>query len=100
MLVRCTTEFSVTFNGKQMFKRREHRELESRLIEAWIENFFLKKKVNNMEKATAELIRAVKNKGPVPQYHSHVMKKHREEWPALWKAIDSLTEAYYLREKE
>jgi hypothetical protein len=26
--------------------------------------------------------------GPVPQYHYHVMRKHRSEWPTLWKAID------------
>lgn len=83
-----------------MFRRREHREIEGRLIEAWIENFYLKRKVNNMDKATAALVKAVRDKGAVPQFHNHVMRKHREEWPTLWKAIDSLIEAYDLRDRE
>ena len=26
--------------------------------------------------------------GPVPQYHYHVLRKHRNEWPTLWGIID------------
>lgn len=81
-----------------MFKRREQRELEAKLVEAWIENFFLKKKVKNTDLAIEALVTAIQNKGPVPQYHNHVMRKHREEWPKLWEALDKVVEAYYLRE--
>lgn len=100
MLVLCTTACSVTPSGKRMFKRREHRELEGRLVEAWIETFFLKKKIKNTDLAITALISAIGNQGPVPQYHIHVMKKHREEWPQLWEAIDKVVEAYYLREDD
>lgn len=31
---------------------------------------------------------AITVEGPVPQYHRHVMRKHRSEWATLWKAID------------
>lgn len=31
---------------------------------------------------------AITVEGPVPQYHQHVMRKHRSEWSTLWKAID------------
>lgn len=87
-------------NGLLVFKRREQRELEGKLVEAWIENFFLKKKVKNTDLAMAALVTAIQDKGAVPQYHAHVMKKHREEWPALWAAIDKIVEAYYLREND
>lgn len=97
---RCTMESSATFKEKRMFKRRDNQETESKLVEAWIENFFLKKKVENIETATAELVRAIRDKGAVPQFHNHVMRKHREEWPALWKAIDNIVKAYDLREKD
>ena len=31
---------------------------------------------------------AIDNAGPVPKYHNHIIRKHRSEWPTLWKAID------------
>jgi hypothetical protein len=37
--------------------------------------------------------RAVADVGPVPQYHAHVMRKHRAEWPKLWKAIDRILDS-------
>lgn len=85
-----------------MFKRRNAREteLEGKLVEVWIENFFLKKKLSNLEKATTELVKAIRDKGAVPQYHNHVMRKHRDEWPTLWQAIDNIVKAHNTREKE
>jgi hypothetical protein len=73
-------------------KSRRERKLQGELTEARIENYFLKQKSKNTETAIANLIAAVKNNGPVPQYHRHVMKKHRDEWPTLWKAIDAIIE--------
>lgn len=37
-----------------------------------------------------DIEKAVNDAGLVPKYHHHVMKKHRDEWPTLWKAIDRL----------
>jgi hypothetical protein len=46
--------------------------------------------MSDLEKAVEKLIAAIKVEGPVPQYHRHVMRKHRSEWPSLWKAIDEI----------
>ena len=35
-----------------------------------------------------EIKESIDNVGPVPQYHYHIIRKHRSEWPTLWKAID------------
>lgn len=37
--------------------------------------------------------RAIRNAGPQPKLHASIMRKHRKEWPTLWKAIDSLLES-------
>jgi hypothetical protein len=43
-----------------------------------------------LDKAIKKLIRAIDVEGPVPQYHRHVMRKHRSEWATLWSAIDEI----------
>lgn len=43
-----------------------------------------------LDNAIKKLIRAIKNEGAVPQYHRHVMRKHRSEWATLWSAIDEI----------
>ena len=50
--------------------------------------------MSDLEKAIENLISAINTEGPVPQYHQHVMRKHRAEWPALWKAIDEISAIY------
>ena len=94
-------ESSDILSGQNVFKRRSTREaqLQEKLVEAWIENFFLKKKTSNMENAIAELVKAIRDKGAVPQFHNHVLRKHRSEWPVLWKAIDNIVKEYDAREK-
>ena len=47
--------------------------------------------MSEMDKAIQKLIDAIKIEGPVPQYHRHVMRKHRSEWPRLWEAIDEIS---------
>lgn len=37
-----------------------------------------------------EIKKSIEIEGPVPQYHRHVLRKHRSEWPVLWKAIDEV----------
>ena len=49
---------------------------------------------DEMRQAIERLITAIKNEGPVPQYHRHVMRKHRDEWPRLWGAIDEIVALY------
>jgi len=36
------------------------------------------------------LRKAIEDKGPYPKLHNKVMRRHRAEWPALWRAIDAL----------
>ena len=50
--------------------------------------------MSDLEKAVEKLIAAIKVEGPVPQYHRHVLRKHRSEWPTLWKAIDEISAIY------
>ena len=40
--------------------------------------------------AAKKLRDAIRVEGPVPQYHHHVLRKHRKEWPRLWGAIDEI----------
>jgi hypothetical protein len=34
----------------------------------------------------------INNEGPNPRHHRKVMKRHRKEWPSLWKLLDDLLE--------
>lgn len=37
-----------------------------------------------------QLRRAIQDEGPQPEFHRAVMRRHRAEWPTLWRAIDTL----------
>lgn len=37
---------------------------------------------------------AIKNEGISPDHHRRVMRKHRRQWPTLWRAIDNLLEEF------
>lgn len=41
-----------------------------------------------------ELHSAIENAGINPRFHHKIMKKHRKEWPTLWKVIDRLVTQY------
>jgi hypothetical protein len=45
---------------------------------------------DELRRLCQDLLKAVRNKGRVPEYHDKVTKKHRAEWPALWRAIDKI----------
>lgn len=47
----------------------------------------------DQEKAIAAVVRAIRDPGPVPSYHYEVMRRHRQEWPSLWAALDALLRA-------
>ena len=53
--------------------------------------------MSEMNESIQKLIDAIKIEGPVPQYHRHIMRKHRSEWATLWKAIDEIV---YLHDKK
>lgn len=36
------------------------------------------------------ILRAIEDEGPSPAHHRAIMRRHREEWPALWRALDKL----------
>ena len=46
-----------------------------------------------LRQALEEIKQAIRVKGPVPKFHKDTMKRHRKEWPTLWKAIDKATAA-------
>jgi hypothetical protein len=37
-----------------------------------------------------QLRRAIEDEGGNPRHHRETMARHRDEWPALWRAIDGL----------
>lgn len=51
--------------------------------------------MSELENAIQKLIDAINNEGAVPLYHRHVMRKHRSEWPTLWKAIDEIVAIHH-----
>lgn len=46
--------------------------------------------ISRLRALIAEVKQAIDVEGPVPQYHRHVLRKHRSEWPRLWSALDKL----------
>lgn len=40
------------------------------------------------KKMCEDIVYAVLNEGAFPRYHKSLLKKHRSEWPFLWKRID------------
>lgn len=46
--------------------------------------------VTRLRNLIAKVEEAIDFEGPVPEYHRHIMRKHRSEWPRLWFALDKL----------
>jgi hypothetical protein len=44
----------------------------------------------NLLAAVGEIRRSVEDEGPEPAYHRAIVKRHRKEWPTLWRALDRL----------
>lgn len=40
--------------------------------------------------ARERVYHAIMDQGPQPRHHLDTMKRHRREWPALWRALDEL----------
>lgn len=50
----------------------------------------LSDKLDELRGLLYEVARAIENKGKNPTYHDQTMKRHRTEWPALWKTLDKI----------
>lgn len=44
--------------------------------------------------------RAHNDPGPQPTYHYEIMRRHRREWPTLWRSLDRFTPERALAECE
>ena len=77
-----------------MFISSKRKELQKRLVDTWVENFLLKKKLENYEQAFGDISAAIENKGKMPKYQDFITQKHRDEWPDLWQAIDRATTVF------
>ena len=49
-------------------------------------------KYNYIKYLLDDLNSAIVREGPSPSKHYRVMRKHRRQWPTLWKKIDRLIE--------
>lgn len=52
----------------------------------------------SVETAAHEVEAAIRDQGPEPAHHRETMRRHEEEWPALWNALRSLLRALDGRE--
>lgn len=44
-------------------------------------------------RAVAAIVAAIQNEGPEPAFHREAIRRHRREWPSLWRALDKLLRA-------
>lgn len=80
-----------------MWGRKSKREQEQFAISQWIYSEKHRHDLAELSKHVYNVIRAIDEKGLVPKYHDFVLKKHRDEWPQLWAALDDLR--YYVNDK-
>lgn len=44
----------------------------------------------DLREAVKAVQEAIRDEGPGADYHREMMRKHRQEWPTLWRALDRL----------
>lgn len=87
----CNEDYSTIRDMRQSIQDHE------RHLKIWMdtaektsmEAFYANVEKDAYKKCIEEILKAIENEGAVPLYHRHVMRKHRSEWPTLWKAIDN-----------
>lgn len=47
--------------------------------------------IERLRSVISDIQKAVTDEGRSPAHHQKVIRKHRKEWPVLWKAIDKAT---------
>ena len=48
------------------------------------------KEIEHLRALIINIQKAILNEGRNPEYHQQLMRRHKEEWPVLWSAIDKL----------
>jgi hypothetical protein len=87
----CNEDYSTIRDMRQSIQDYE------RQVNTWmkaseklsLDLFHTKNERDLYRQCLVQMLNAIKDEGAVPQYHRHVLRKHRSEWPVLWKAIDS-----------
>jgi len=49
-------------------------------------------KYNYIRYLIEDLSSAITNEGPNPDKHRRIMRRHRRQWPTIWRKIDRLVE--------
>jgi len=49
-------------------------------------------KYNYIKYLVDDLSSAIANQGPSPEKHRRIMRRHRRQWPTIWRKIDRLVE--------
>ena len=63
-------------------------------VQQWVRAQNLENEYALLFEKVRAVVNAIENQGLVPKYQNFVARKHREEWPALWQAIDDLVEEH------
>lgn len=87
----CNEDYSIIRDMRQSIQDYE------RQVNTWmkaseklsIDAFHIRNEKELYKQCLQQILNAIQDEGMVPQYHRHVLRKHRSEWPVLWKAIDS-----------
>lgn len=51
-------------------------------------------RIEQLETSIANLEQAIINEGSNPTHHRRILLEHSNQWPTLWKAINSLIKVY------
>jgi hypothetical protein len=56
------------------------------------ESVLLEHEIERLRSLLIGIQRAITEEGRSPAHHQQVMRRHRKEWPSLWKAINKAME--------
>lgn len=71
-------------------------EIALKVIESGGAAHMMPEAVDQVKRVAEEALRvrkAIVDEGPVPRVHRRIMRRHREQWPTLWKALDDMVAA-------
>lgn len=54
----------------------------------------LEKENRELRESIRRVVRAIRQKGPVPKYHDKIERQHRKTWPRLWLMLDMMLKSY------
>lgn len=74
--------------------RKKTQDAEAFAIQQWLSAHNCETDLAMLRAKVKAVNDAIEDKGRVPKYQEFVMKKHRDEWAALWEALDDLCAEY------